>query len=444
MRVLLSAYACEPNKGSEPGVGWNIARELAEHHDVWVITRADHEPGIRAQLARTPVRRLRVVAYELPWWLRLGWWQGHWGVHGHYYLWQACIYPVARALHRAIGFDVVHHVTYVRYCAPSFLSLLPVPFVWGPVGGGECMPTAFRRDLAWRGRLYELLRDMLRRLGEVDPFVHLTARRAAMAYATTPETADRMRKVGATVVRLCPESGLSDEELVTLAAPDPPRSRPTFISMGRLLSWKGFHLGLRGFAEAKLTEADYWIVGDGPERRRLQQLAESLGVGARVRFCGNLPRDQTLRKLKACVALVHPSLHDSGGWVCLETMAARKPVVCLELGGPGVQVTQQTGIKIPAISPAQVVQDLAQAMRQLVMDGEHRARMGEEGQRRVHRYYRWKTRGEALSDLYGQIIAQQRGSTNPASTGKISSGGETISGHVGKSDQPGRVMGNEV
>jgi glycosyltransferase involved in cell wall biosynthesis len=417
MKVLLSAYACEPNKGSEPGVGWNIARELARRHDVWVITRADHAPGIYAELAHAPMPRLRVIACELPWWLRLRWWHGQHGVHLHYYLWQACIYPLARRLHRVIRFDVVHHVTYVRYCSPSFLSLLPIPFVWGPVGGGECMPAAFRRDLPWTGQLYELFRDALRRLGEIDPFVHMTARRAVRAWATTPETADRMRKLGAAAVRLLPESGLSDEELIALAAPAPPRERPTFISMGRLLGWKGFHLGLRSFAEAKLPEADYWIVGDGPERGRLQRLAESLGIAGHVRFWGSLPRDQAIRKLQECMALVHPSLHDSGGWVCLEAMAARKPVICLDLGGPGVQVTHQTGIKIAAISPAQAIHDMAQAMVHLVADEAYRARLGQADISRVCRYYRWETRGQYLSDVYAQITTQRRGSISTSFCG---------------------------
>ena len=60
--------------------------------------------------------------------------------------------------------------------------------------------------------------------------------------------------------------------------------------------------------------------------------------------------------------LVHPSLHDSGGWVCLEAMAAGKPVICLDLGGPGEQVTRETGFKIPALDPDQAVKDMARAM----------------------------------------------------------------------------------
>ena len=113
---------------------------------------------------------------------------------------------------------------------------------------------------------------------------------------------------------------------------------------------KAFHLGLRAFAQfhRQLPESEYWIIGDGPERKGLERLARQLGVAESVRFWGWLPRPEALRLLAECDVLVHPTLHDSGGWVCLEAMVAARPVVCLDLGGPGVQVTDETGIKLPA------------------------------------------------------------------------------------------------
>ena len=128
--------------------------------------------------------------------------------------------------------------------------------------------------------------------------------------------------------------------------------------MGRLLHWKGFHLGLRAFAQADLSEAEYWVCGDGAEWDRLHQLVKELKIESQVKFWGKLPRDQVLEKLGQCHVLVHPSLHDSGGWVCLEAMAAGRPVICLDLGGPAVQVTQETGFKIPATTPEESIQGL--------------------------------------------------------------------------------------
>jgi len=406
MKVLLSAYSCEPGRGSEPGVGWNMVREIAKHHEVWVLTRPDESKNvIEAELARNPVPNMHFVYFTTP--IVGGIWKlGQSGaMQIHYYLWQIAAYFVARRLHREINFDIVQHVTFVKYSSPSFLSLLPIPFVWGPVGGGESAPKAFWVDFNFRNRIYELMRMGVRSLGENDLFAHLTARRSAVAYATTEDTAQRVRKMGCPHVKILSESGLSQEEIESLAHfPLPDTSPMRFISMGRLLHWKGFHLGLRAFAQANLPDAEYWIVGDGPEWERLQTLATDLGISHQVKFWGRLPREQTLEKLGQSQVLVHPSLHDSGGWVCLEGMAAGRPVICLDLGGPAQQVTQETGFKIPAHTLQQTIADLAAAMVQVSDDAQLRVRMGQAGQRLVREDFTWEAKGRLLSEVYKKLV----------------------------------------
>lgn len=415
LKVLISAYSCEPGRGSEPGVGWNVAREVAKYHEVRVLTRPDESGDIiEAELARNPVPNLHFVYFNLPIWGN-GW---RWGQSGamqiHYYLWQIQAYFVARRLHREIGFDVVHHVTFVKYSNPSFLSLLPVPFIWGPVGGGESAPKAFWKDFSFRARVYETARSLVRWIGERDPFVHLTAKRSAVVRSTTEDTAKRLYKMGVTDVQILPESGLPAEEIARLAQYGMPERGPVrFISMGRLLHWKGFHLGLRAFAQANLPDAEYWLVGDGSEGQRLANLAEELGIAPQVKFWGRLPREETLGKLGECHVLVHPSLHDSGGWVCMEAMATGRPIICLDLGGPAVQVTAETGFKIPAHEPKQAVLDLAEAMVRMAQDSELRVRMGQAGQKLVTETHSWEARGQSLAQLYEKICESPIELSNP-------------------------------
>ncbi|NJM64416.1 MAG: glycosyltransferase family 4 protein [Acaryochloris sp. RU_4_1] len=411
LNVLLSAYACRPGEGSEPGIGWDIAQELAKYHDVWVITRENNRPSIEAELIKNPVSGLRFIYCDLPLWAR--WWRrgnSGVGVQIHYYLWQIVAYFVSHDLHRRYHFNLVHHVTYVKYWGPSFLSLLPVPFIWGPVGGGESAPAEFLQDFSWRGRLYETARNIARWLGEQDPFVHITAQRSILARATTEDTAQRLHALGAKTVQVYSQLGLSQsqiDELASLAGQDNFPVR--FISIGRLLHWKGFHLGLQAFAKAALPKSsDYWIVGDGPERQRLETLVKDLDIQAQVKFLGMLPRQETLKCLGNCLALVHPSLHESGGLVCLEALAAGCPVLCLDLGGPAIQITENTGFKILASRPEQAVADLATAMTTLAEDQELRLRMGQAGQQHVREHYSWTVRGQELAQLYREVLDESK------------------------------------
>lgn len=411
MKVLMSAYSCEPGMGSEPGVGWNIVREAAKYHEVWVLTRPDEsQSAIEAELARNPFPNLHFIYFTLPFWRDSRRWGQSGGIQLHYYLWQIQAYFVARRLHQKIGFDLIHHVTFVKYSNPCFLSLLPLPLIWGPVGGGESAPIAFWQDFSWKAKIYEITRSLVRKLGEADPFVHLTTKKSTVVRATTQDTAERLYKLGAKQVRILPAFGLSEDDIALLSQCKIPDETPVrFISIGRLLHWKGFHLGLRAFAQANLPNTEYWIVGEGPECDRLQILAQDLGIDRKVKFWGKLPREKALDLLRDCHVLVHPSLHDSGGWVCMEAMAAGRPVLCLDLGGPAVQVTDETGFKVPALEPYQAVRDLAASMIHLVNDPKLRISMGLVGRNRVSQNYSWNVVGKQLNKLYAEVKSQESG-----------------------------------
>jgi glycosyltransferase involved in cell wall biosynthesis len=406
MKVLLSAYACEPGRGTEPGVGWNTAWEIAKYHEVWVLTRPDDgREAIEAELQRNPNPNLHFVYFTLPIFGSIWKRGGSIAFIIHYYFWQIQALSIARRLHAEIDFDLAHHVSFVRHSSPSFLTLLPIPFIWGPVGGGESAPAPFWQDFSFRNKVYEILRSGIRWVGERDPFARMTARRSTIVRATTEDTAIRLRQMGAQQVEVFSESSLTKEEIdLLIQCNDPQSTAVRFISMGRLLHWKGFHLGLRAFARAQIPGAEYWVLGDGPDRQRLEDLATELGISDRVKFWNRLPRDEALQTLGRCTALVHPSLHDSGGWVCLEAMMAARPVICLDLGGPGVQVTAETGFKVEARDPEFAAQGLAAAMVQLAGDPELRLSMGRAGQIRVKEFYNWEVRGHQICKLYEDVV----------------------------------------
>lgn len=406
MKVLLSAYVCEPGSGSEEGVGWNMVREIAKYYECWVLTRTIFRQAIEAELNSHPVPNLHFIYFDPFNWTTD--WRGRQGLlQLHYYLWQIEAYFVGKSLHKQISFDLVRHVTYVKFWSPSFLALLPVPFVWGPVGGGEFAPKSFWKDFSLKAKVYETLRDLGQRVGERDPFARLTAQRSILAQATTEDTANRVQRMGAKNVQVFSEAGLSKQEIENLARYGMPDSSTVrFISIGRHLHWKGYHLSLRGFAQAAIPDGEYWLLGDGPERERLQELAEDLGIISQVKFWGRLPREESLRKLGECHVLVHPSLHDSGGWVCLEGMAASRPVICLNLGGPATQVTEETGIKVSAVEPEQAVRGLADAMVRLASDRELRVQMGQAGQKRVREFYDWEVKGQYLAQIYEKFLSE--------------------------------------
>ena len=400
MNVLLSAYACAPGKGSEPQIGWNWARAISEQHQTWVLTRRKHQAAIEGSLAKRSMPNTHFVYVDLPRWAR-AWKDLPGGVYLYYLVWQILAYRRAVKLAREVDFGVVHHVTFCMFWMPTLLPQLGIPFVWGPLGGGESAPRALCRDLPLRARLFEWLRGVGQLTALANPLVRMVARRSVLALAGTPETASWLKRLGCREVELIPVVGVTSDELAEFALPQESHGPVLRVfSAGRLLHWKGYHLALRALAALGDVEFEYCIFGDGPERTRLQRLAKHLGIEQNVVFKRGVSRTDLLEQMPGFAVLLHPSFHDSGGFACLEAMASGCPIICLDLGGPAMQVNDDTGVKISAHSSPQVVHDITQALRGIAADpGMHR-RMAAAGPRHVKRDLSLDRYMEKLSQVY--------------------------------------------
>ncbi|PWU18504.1 MAG: glycosyl transferase family 1 [Verrucomicrobia bacterium] len=412
LRVLLSAYACQPGRSSEPGVGWNWARLMARHHEVWVLTRANNRSDIEKASADAP--GVHWVYMDLPKALSF-WKKGERGVQLYYYLWQIAAYFKGRKLHREFGFDLIHHITFGRYWVPVFLAFLPTRTMLGPLGAGESTPPALMPLYSLRGRWLEWVRDATRWLADINPFLRATLRRASFVLATTPQTAERIKRLGCPEVSVCthffPQWGTPYDQFCRFGEIPVRNEKPfRFITIARLIHWKGLHLSLPAFATflRSRPQSEYWIINEGPETPRLKRMAEELGIADKVTFWGRLPElSQVYEKLAQCDVLIHPALHEAFGNVCLEAMAAGRPVICLDVGGPALQVTEQTGFKIRVDSAERTFGDMVGAMTLLHDDPAMRARMGAAGRDRAKAMFHWEGRSQEMSKFYLQAVAQK-------------------------------------
>lgn len=416
LKVLISAYACEPDKGSEPGVGWNWVQQIARFHEVWVITRKNNRSPIERALRKDPMPNSHFVYVDLPRWARF-WKKGARGVHLYYYLWQLYAYFVGRKLNREVGFDLGHHVTFVNDWSPSFLCLLPFPFVWGPVGGStHRAPLGFWREFGIKGMVYETIRTGAILVGRyLDPLVRRTRKKAGIIIAMSNGAVEGFPVSMRAKVLPIGNVGFSLDEL-----PERMRGRiepgdikcsrvPILFSAGRLVHWKGYSVLLKACAECRRRggRLELWIGGSGPDQPRLQKLTVRLGIEDCVKFLGYLPnRDSVFDHLVRCDIFVMPTFHDGPPVVFLEAMAVGKPVICLDLGGASEVIMPEWGVKLPAHSLPQVVGDLAQAISSLAGNVELRTNLGAAGRRRVEMGFSWNKKGDALKDIYKKAICR--------------------------------------
>ena len=400
MKILATAYACRPDSGSEDGNGWHLAHQLTRFGEVWALTPSHNRAAIEA--LESPVH---FVYVDVPAWpadsaaanrLR----------RTHYNAWQLRVVPAAKRLHRRHSFDVAHHLTYAQYWTGSWMGSLGIPFVWGPVGGGESAPSSLIAALPRPGRLFERKRDFARAVGRRSPAVRSAARNAALALATTADSIGalqsvKVRRRASTRFEVLSNCALPDSEFRSLKTASAEPGAFRIISVGRLEHWKGFHLAVAAMATLvqHVPEAQLQLVGTGPAETYLRELVRTLGLERHVELVGRLPRPEVLARLADSHALVHPSLHDSGGWATLEASAVGLPVVCLDIGGPALQVTPQTGIKIAVDDADQVVPRLASALAALARDPQRAAALGAAGRRRVAEEFTWDRIGDRLATM---------------------------------------------
>ncbi len=371
MRILLCAFACVPGGGSEEGIGWAWASGLAEQHEVVVLTDASFRDRIEPELAARPRPNLtfRYVGEGPP---------GYEGLQIYPYLhrWHAEALAVARELHAHEPFDLAHHATYGMHRVASQLWRLPIPFVWGPVGGGEDIPLRFVTP-GWIGgareSVMELVRWVWNRWCRVSPSLRRCARGASVAAATTDQTrASWPADVRRDAVVLTGAVFDRDElhELATRRAGPPDPRGGAAIYVGRMLGWKGLVLAVRAFAAHAATHPDatFDLYGDGPVRPRLEALTRELGLADRITFHGRVPRQEVLASYASHHLMLFPSMHDSSGVAVIEAMAAGLPVVCLDAGGVGEAVPAEAGAKALPTTPRRAVRALTAGLDALTDD----------------------------------------------------------------------------
>ena len=373
MKLLLSCYECSPVRGSECGIGWNWAYEARRlGHDVWVLVSPTYEAEVR-QACETDALAASISWHfpQSPYW-RLAAGYRPKAERRHNFLWQIAALKAARRLSRDIQFDAVQQVTWAGLRVPSFLWRLPVPFILGPVGGGETSPASLRDVLSPRNRLVEWVRDLSNATLMLNPPMRLMLNAAKVIAARSPETRALLpaRLHDKTILDL--GIGMSEEHIGS------PRDRisepPRLLFVARLLYWKGTHLALAAFEQVcrKLPDARFTVVGRGPEETRLRELAHRLGIAGKVSFVPWMEQANLFKLYKEYDLFLFPSLHDSGGLVVLEALCRGLPVVCLDLGGPKEIVDETCGavVRTTDLNSAQVATGIAETVLTVVSDRE--------------------------------------------------------------------------
>ena len=252
LKILLSAYACEPNQGSEPEVGWKWATTLSKlGHEVYVITRRNNKANIENYLVKNKILNLTFIYFDYPkWFLKIIKRKSNPYSYLYFFFWQIGIFFIAKPFIKKIKFDFIHQVTFVSLRFPNLLCLYNIPFIFGPVAGGEKVPYQLKKCIPFIYRLIELLRDLSNYYIKISPLMNITFSKSYKIFVTTKETKNLIpsRYHHKTEVMLA--IGMSDMPNINSNFN---RDKKSFniCYVGKLVYWKGLLIVLKTFSEIK-------------------------------------------------------------------------------------------------------------------------------------------------------------------------------------------------
>ena len=403
-KVLVSAYACEPDQGSEPGVGWHWVEQIALDNEVWVITRKNNRESLEAELRARPNPYLHFEYVDLPRALSF-WKRGQRGIRTYYYLWQFAALLKARKLHRNVGFDIGHHVTFVNDWLWSFFALMPIPYIWGPIGSHPPCPGVLLPH--GKARMQEWIRLSIQRTARIiDPLYWLTVARASIVIPGSTEVATRFQLRLLASDRIVVESGIGIEDIPSLEI-DPHRKNNVILYVGRFHYVKCPHLVIDAFSvlARSVPDATLIMLGSGPEEKSLREKVGMLGLQDRVEFPGWKDRTEVLRYMEDSSLFLFPSV-EGAGMVVQEAMLCGLPVVCLDFGGPGDMVENGCGVRVPLGSMEEIISGLGEALITLCTNTELRAEMASNARRLVQTKHRWERKREVLATIYDRVCGK--------------------------------------
>lgn len=408
LKVLVSAYACHPEQGSEPGVGWNWMREIARYHDVWLLTEAERFAPVTESAIRTDQDlRNAVKVVGIPRERRAERWLKSLAYYYTYEKWQRAALAQARQLHRQVRFDVVHQLNMIGYREPGFLWSLDVPFVWGPIGGFAQMPWSYLRALGTSGALTLGLRNLANEMQMRLSHRVRTAMHASdvLIAATSVDSAAIAKFYGrhAAVVHETGAAPESEPAVRTIKAGEPLQ----VLWCGLMVPRKAVGVALRAVARARQEiPIEFHLYGAGPQQPFARELAQQLGMHGHCHFHGQRPRAEVVDRMRSSHVLLFPSLQEATSATVPEALATGLPVLCHKTCGQGDIVTDETGVRVPVADPARSVEAFAKALVSLWREPD-RLRAYSIAAAQGATRLAWSAKGSAADGLYREAIARR-------------------------------------
>ncbi|WP_114940405.1 glycosyltransferase family 4 protein [Mucilaginibacter endophyticus] len=377
-KILISAYAISPSKGSEYGAAWNTVMNLSTRHKLWVIYgMSDDHMGdtqtMRAYLSENKITNVNFIEVQPGFFAKtinllnkagLGWF-----FYFAYYLWQKEAYKAAQKLLETVDIDVVHQLGPIGYREPGLLYKLGKPTVWGPIGGMMVIDKRLMRNKPLTTRVKFSLKNIINRvqLGYSARIKEAFKQADVLISATKTGQQTIMSRFGRDSYYL------SEQGIIGSILLNETKFTGDFVQLvwsGTHIERKNLQLCLDALAIVKNNNWRLHVLGTGPLTGKLKQYATKLNLQDKITWHGHLSRNEAMTIMAASHLHIITSIAEDNPAVVFEAMSCGVPSLTIDHHGMGDVICNKCGIKVPVDEYPIMVKNIAECLDGLLVKPE--------------------------------------------------------------------------
>ena len=409
LKILINAYACSPNWGSEPGMAWNWCSNLAKYCELFIITEGEWKDEIEDAIKTHPYGKNMHFCYNpVPEKVRkMCWNQGDWRFYYYYRQWQEKTLTIAKQICCEHKIDIIHQLNMVGFREPGLLwKIKGAHYIWGPIGGMENIPTAYLKEAGIKQNLFCRIKNLINTLQYTyQPNVRHAINRSEVLVSAVKGVKEVLLNLYHRESILINETGCHIDDNCPIRKSIIGKQKLDLIWVGKFDFRKQLNVALRTIAEVKDLDVCLHICGTGSDEqvRMYKQLAAYLQIEDKCVWHGKVEHSKIQQMMADSDVFFFTSIMEATSTVMLEAISSCLPVLCFDTCGFGPLISNRIGGKIPLSNPEQSVKEFAEQIRLMYHD---RAILNEMSKNEFtyRNQLSWESKAEQMFDIYKSVL----------------------------------------
>lgn len=415
LSILINAYACSPNMGSEPGMAWNWCVNLAKYCELHIITEGEFKDKIEAVLPTLPQGKnmhfyYNPVSDEIR---KMCWNQGDWRFYKYYREWQWKTYTMAKEIIKQHHIDTVHQLNMIGFREPGYLwKIENKPFVWGPIGGLKQFPNSYLEGAGIKMKLFNRIKNIIN-IYQIkhDKRVDQALKKADLLVSSIPDSYNAIKKYKGLNSIIIPETGcFIDDNTIKRNMTNKTDDDFRLLWVGKFDFRKQLNIALATMSKLKdKSNIRLIICGSGSDDQisYYKQMAFNLGIDDNVVWKGNIENSKVKEEMHKSDIFFFTSVSEDTSTVVLEAVSCGLPVLCFDTCGMGYVINESVGQKVPLTNPRQSADDFAEKINYLYNNREYLQKLSD-GCKQRQKELSWNNKAKQMVELYNKVKNERK------------------------------------